>query len=30
MVHADPWTAQRYYDHLEIEGLEGALDLVPE
>ena len=30
MGHADPRTTQRYYDHLEVEDLETALDLVPE
>jgi len=30
MGHADPRTTQRYYDHLEVEDLEGALELVPE
>jgi len=30
MGHADPRTTQRYYDHLEVDDLEGALDLVPE
>jgi len=26
----DPRTTQRYYDHLDVEDLEGAFDLVPE
>lgn len=30
MGHADPRTSQRYYDHLEVENMERALDLVPE
>jgi integrase len=30
MGHADPRTTQRYYDHLEVDDLEGALELVPE
>ncbi|TDJ66235.1 MAG: site-specific integrase [Planctomycetota bacterium] len=30
MGHTDPRTTQRYYDHLEVEDLEVALDLVPE
>ena len=30
MGHADPRTTQRYYDHLEVDDLETALDLVPE
>jgi len=30
MGHADPRTTQRYYDHLDVEDLEGAFDLVPE
>ena len=29
MGHADPRTTQRYYDHLEAEDLESALELVP-
>ncbi len=29
MGHADPRTTQRYYDHLEVEDLEVALELVP-
>jgi integrase len=29
MGHADPRTTQRYYDHLEVEDLEDALELVP-
>jgi len=30
MGHADPRTTQRYYDHLEVEDLEAAFDLVPD
>ena len=30
MGHQDPRTTQRYYDHLDVEDLEGAFDLVPE
>jgi len=30
MGHADPRTTQRYYDHLEVDDLEVALDLVPD
>jgi integrase len=30
MGHADPRTTQRYYDHMEVEDLAGALDLVPD
>jgi hypothetical protein len=30
MGHADPRTAQGYYDHLEVDDLEEALGVVPE
>ncbi len=30
MGHQDPRTTQRYYDHLEVDDLEAALDLVPD
>jgi len=30
MGHADPRTTQRYYDHLEVEDLEGEMGRVPE
>jgi integrase len=30
MGHQDPRTTQRYYDHLEVDDLEEALELVPE
>ena len=30
MGHQDPRTTQRYYDHLEVDDLEDALDLVPD
>jgi hypothetical protein len=30
MGHQDPRTSQRYFDHLEVQDLEGVLELVPE
>jgi len=30
MGHTDPRTTQRYFDHLEVDDLEDALDLVPD
>ena len=29
MGHADPRTTQRYYDHLEVDDLEAAMELLP-
>lgn len=30
MGYEGPRTTQRYYDHLEVEDLEGAMGMVPE